>query len=43
LLAVKGKQWVAVGTGSSLVSDAVNTLIGVKPPRVNAVYVFALP
>ena len=41
--AVKGKQYVAVSTGSSLVSGAVNTLIGAKPPRVNAVYVFALP
>ena len=41
--AVKGKQYVAVSTGSSLVSGAVNTLIGAKPPKVNAVYVFALP
>jgi PQQ-dependent dehydrogenase (methanol/ethanol family) len=41
--AVRGKQYVAVSTGSSLVSGAVNTLIGAKPPRVNAVYVFALP
>ena len=41
--AVKGKQYVAVSTGSSLVSGAVNRLIGAKPPKVNAVYVFALP
>jgi alcohol dehydrogenase (cytochrome c) len=41
--AVKGKQYVAVSTGSSLVSGAVNTLIGAKPPKVNAVYVFSLP
>jgi alcohol dehydrogenase (cytochrome c) len=41
--AVKGKQYVAVSTGSSLVSNAVNGLIGAKPPKVNAVYVFALP
>ena len=41
--AVKGKQYVAVSTGSSLVSNAVNTLIGANPPKVNAVYVFALP
>jgi len=41
--AVKGKQYVAVSTGSSLVSNAVNTLIGAKPPKVNAVYVFSLP
>jgi alcohol dehydrogenase (cytochrome c) len=40
---VKGKQYVAVSTGGSLVSRAVNTLIGANPPRVNAVYVFALP
>ena len=39
--AVKGKQYVAVSTGSSLVSGAVNTLIGAKPPKVNAVYVRA--
>ena len=41
--AVKGKQYVAISSGSSLVSGAVNTLIGAKPPKVNAVYVFALP
>ncbi len=41
--AVKGKQYVAVSTGTSLVSNAVNGLIGAKPPKVNAVYVFALP
>lgn len=41
--AVKGKQYVAVSTGSSLVSNAVNRLIGANPPKVNAVYVFALP
>jgi len=41
--AVKGKQYVAISTGSSLVSNAVNNLIGAKPPKVNAVYVFALP
>ena len=40
---VKGKQYVAVSTGSSLVSNAVNTLIGVKPPKLNAIYVFSLP
>ena len=31
--AVKGKQYVAVSAGSSLVSGAVNTLIGAKPPK----------
>jgi len=37
LLAVKGKQYVAVSRG-------VNTIIRAKPPKVNAaVYVFALP
>lgn len=41
--AVKGKQYVAISTGTSLVSNAVNGLIGAKQPKVNAVYVFALP
>jgi alcohol dehydrogenase (cytochrome c) len=41
--AVKGKQYVAVSTGNSLVSGAVNTTIGAKPTKVNAIYVFALP
>jgi PQQ-dependent dehydrogenase (methanol/ethanol family) len=40
---VKGKQYVAVSTGSSLVSGAMNTLTGQKATKVNAVYVFALP
>ncbi len=41
--AVKGKQYVAVSTGNSLVGGAVNRLAGLRPTRVNAVYVFALP
>jgi alcohol dehydrogenase (cytochrome c) len=40
---VKGKQYVAVSTGTSLVSNGINGLIGAKPTKVNAVYVFALP
>jgi alcohol dehydrogenase (cytochrome c) len=41
--AVNGKQYIAVSTGSSLVSAALNTLTGFKPPKVNAIYVFSLP
>jgi alcohol dehydrogenase (cytochrome c) len=40
---VKGKQYVAVSTGNSLVSGAVNQLIGAKPPKNSAIFVFALP
>jgi PQQ-dependent dehydrogenase (methanol/ethanol family) len=41
--AVKGKQYVAVSTGNSLVSGAVNQLIGAKLSKNSSVYVFALP
>ncbi len=40
---VKGKQYVAVSTGSSLVSTSINALADLKPTKVNAIYVFALP
>jgi alcohol dehydrogenase (cytochrome c) len=40
---VKGKQYVAVSTGNSLVSGAINQLIGAKQPKNSAIYVFALP
>jgi hypothetical protein len=32
-----------VSTGNSLVSGAVNQLIGAKPPKNSAIFVFALP
>jgi len=39
-----GKQYVAVSTGSSLVSSGVNRLApDLKPGNNNAVFVFALP
>ena len=41
--AVRGKQYIAVSTGTSLVSNAVNQLTGQRATKVNAVYVFALP
>ena len=42
--AVNGKQYVAVSTGSSLVSSAVNRLNpDLHPANNNAIYVFALP
>ena len=40
---VKGKQYVAVSTGTSLVSSSVNLLVDLHPTKVNAIYVFALP
>jgi PQQ-dependent dehydrogenase (methanol/ethanol family) len=40
---VNGKQYVAVSTGSSLVSTSINALVGLRPTKVNAVYVFSLP
>jgi PQQ-dependent dehydrogenase (methanol/ethanol family) len=41
---VNGKQFVAVSTGSSLVSSAVNRLTPeLKPGGANAIFVFALP
>ena len=42
--AVNGKQYVAVSTGSSLVSSGVNRLAPeLKPGNANAIFVFALP
>jgi glucose dehydrogenase len=42
--AVNGKQYVAVSTGSSLVSSGVNRLSPeLKPGTGNAIFVFALP
>jgi alcohol dehydrogenase (cytochrome c) len=41
--AVNGKQYIAVSTGTSLVGSSVNTLVNLKPTKVNAVYVFSLP
>jgi alcohol dehydrogenase (cytochrome c) len=41
--AVKGKQYIAVSTGHSLVGDAMNNLTGIKTAKTNAVYVFSLP
>ena len=40
---VNGKQYVAVSTGNSLVSGAINTMMNLKATRTNALYVFALP
>ncbi len=42
--AVDGKQYVAVTTGNSLVSNSTNRLTPeLKPGAVGQVYVFALP
>ncbi len=42
--AVNGKQYVAVSTGSSLVSSGVNRLAPeLKPGNANSIFVFALP
>lgn len=41
--AVNGKQYVAVSTGTSLVSSSVNLLVDLHPTKMNAIYVFALP
>jgi len=42
--AVDGKQYIAVSTGSSLVSSGVNRLAPeLKPGNANSIFVFALP
>jgi alcohol dehydrogenase (cytochrome c) len=38
-----GKQYVAVGTGRSLVSSASNAATGISATKTNAMFVFALP
>ena len=42
--AVDGKQYIAVSTGSSLVSSGVNRLAPeLKPGNANSIFVFSLP